>query len=116
MNAPRHLQNLVGAQMHPGENVSSMLDDVSESCVVDDDRVEPLHVESTLPRRSHRKEVGLPLPSLEKRTDRSDRLAAVIVGRVDSRKRRRYRFGRLLHSSSRWQKHSHTAFLPDYPK
>ena len=61
--------------------------DVEELHVVDDDRVEPAHVERALPRRRHREEIRLLLAALEKRTDDADRLAAVIERRVDARRR-----------------------------
>ena len=40
VHAPRHLQDLVGAEVDPGEHVAAALDDVGEARVVDHHGVE----------------------------------------------------------------------------
>src|SRR5205085_1808922 len=57
MHSSRHLQYLVGAEVQLGEHVLSLLDDRRETRIVDDHRVEPLHVERALPRCRHGEEV-----------------------------------------------------------
>ena len=44
VHAPRHLQDLVGAEVHAREHVATAIDHVGETRVVDDDGVEPRHI------------------------------------------------------------------------
>src|SRR6476659_7815717 len=88
MYTTRHLQNLVGAEVRAGENVSASLDDVAESRVVDHDCIQSADVQRALAGGSHRQEVGLLLFSFEKGSDHSDRFTTVVVGGIDAREPR----------------------------
>ena len=111
MHAPRHLQDLIRAEVHAREHVAPVIDDVGETRVVDHDRVEPLHVERALPRRGHREEVRLLHAALEERTDHANRLAAVIELRRDPRETGADRRRRLLDARARREEDADTAPL-----
>ena len=98
MDTTRHLQDLVGAQVQLRQHVLAALDDRREARVVDHDRVEPLHVERALPRRRHREEIRLVLRAFEEGPQHANRLAAVIVRRIDPRRTHADVLGRLLHA------------------
>ena len=81
VHTPRHLQDLVGAEVEAMEHVAAALHDVAVSSVVDHHRVEPADVESGLAGCRHRqKERPLDL-TLEKRPNDANRLATVIERR-----------------------------------
>ncbi len=90
------------------------LDQVREARVVDDDRVEPLHVQRALPRGGHREQERRANVALEKRADHANRLAAVIVRDLEARVPRRNVLGDLLHHRAGRQEHADAALLPDH--
>src|SRR6266550_5446721 len=112
--SPRHLQNLVGAEVQSGEDILSALDDVAEAGVIDDDCVESVNVERALTRCRHRQEVGLLLLALEKRSNDPDRLATVVKSAIDAGKPLSDELGSLLHAGSSWKKHPNSATLLDH--
>ena len=101
VHATGHLQNLIGAEMHAREHVAAAIDDVREARVVDDDRVEPWHIERTLPGGGHRQEERLGHLAFEEGANHADRLAAMIVCRRDARETAAYPLGRFLHAGAR---------------
>src|SRR3954463_4715544 len=101
MNPTRHLQNLVGAQVQPGEHILAAFDDVAEARVVDHDGVESLNIERALAGSSHRQEVGLGFLALEERPNDSDRLASVIERAIYPRKTILDQSGGLFDSGAR---------------
>ena len=111
MYPARHLENLVGAEVELREHILAAFDDGREARVVDDDCVESLHVERALPRRGHREKVGLLLLSFEEWAQDADRLAAVIVRRVDARRAHADVLGGLLHTLARGDEDRDAALL-----
>ena len=109
VHAPRHLQNLVRAQMHAREHVASAVDHVGEARVVDDDGVEPRHIQRTLPGRRHREEERLRHHALEEGTDHANRLTAVIVRGRDTRIAQPYPLRRFFDRRARGQENRHPA-------
>ena len=109
MHAARHLQDFVRAEMHTREHVPPAIDHVGETRVVDDDGVEPRHVERALPRRRHREEEGLGHDALEKWPDHADRLAPMVVGGRDARIAQPHPFRRLFDRGTRRQENRDTA-------
>ncbi len=106
-----HLQDLVGAEVEPGEDVLAALDDVAEASVVDDHSVEALNVESALPRRRHCEEIRFLLFAFEKWADYSDRLATVIERAVDPGKTFSHRFRRVFDSRPGGEEHPDSALF-----
>ena len=78
MYPSRHLQDLVGAEVDPRQDVAPVLDDVRESRVVDDHGIESPHVERTLAGRGHGEQERLRRASVEKRSNDADRFAPVV--------------------------------------
>ena len=109
--SPRHLQDLVGAQMRAGEHILSVFDHVRESRVVDDHRVEPLDVQGALSSGGHREKERLVHSLLEKGTDHANGFAPMIKRRSDAPKTIAHQPGHLFHRRSRGQKHPDPAFL-----
>src|SRR5262249_27255181 len=87
MHAAGHLEDLVRAEVLLREDVSPPVDRVEELHVVDDHGVEPAHVERALAGGGHGEEERLALAALEKRTDDTNRFAAVVERGVDARRR-----------------------------
>ena len=114
VDAARHLENLVCPQMQLGEHILSALDDGGETRVIDDDGVQSVHIQCALSRGGHREEVRLRLLSLQKGSQHADRLAAVVVCRVDARSADANVFRGLLHTLARRDEHGDAAlFLVD---
>src|SRR5450759_1890226 len=109
-----HLQDLVSAEVEPGEDILAALDDVAETSVVDNHRVETVNVERTLPRRRHRQEVRFLLFALEKWANYPDRLTSVIERAVDSGKAIPHQLRRFFHSRPSRQEHPDAATLLHY--
>ena len=81
MHAAGHLEDLVGAEVHPVQHVAAALDDVAVARVVDHHGVEPAHVERALPRRGHGEQPGALDLGIEEGADHPDRLAAMVERR-----------------------------------
>jgi hypothetical protein len=111
VHASGHLQDLVRAEVHAREHVAPAIDHVREPRVVDDHRVQSLHVERALTRGGHREEIRLLHRPLEERTDHADRLAAVVELRRDRAEPRADRRSRLLDSRARRQEHADAALF-----
>ena len=109
MHAPGHLQDLVRAEMHAREHIAAAVDHVGEAGVVDDDGIEPRHIQRALPGRRHREEERLRDHAFEKWTDYANRLAAVIVSGRNARVAQPHPLGGLFHRGARGQEHRHTS-------
>src|SRR6266542_1423918 len=105
MNTSGHLQNLVRAEVQAREDVLPFFDEIAEARVVDDHRVETVHVQRALAGGGHREEVRLFCAALQKGTDHSDRLTAVIESAVDSREAFCHELRRLLDAGPCRQEH-----------
>ncbi|WP_228565309.1 hypothetical protein [Myxococcus sp. AB036A] len=93
VHAPRHLQEFVVAQVHAGEDVAAALHQIREAHVINDDGVQPRHVERALPRRRHREHEGPGRRALQEGTDGAQRLAAVVVEWFETDTRLMQRYG-----------------------
>ena len=116
MNASRHLQNLVAAQMKTRQDVAASNHDVGKTRIVDHDGVQAAHIERALSRRRHRQQIRFGRAFVfQKRANHAHRFAAVIIGRIQARETL-FDFTRgLLDTSARWQKHAHaTLFAHDF--
>ena len=111
MHAPGHLQNLVGAEVQAREHVLAALHQVGEPRVVNDHRVEALHVQRALPGRRHRQQERLGLLRFEERADHANGLAAVIERDVHPRKTGLHQRRGLLDARARGQEHADAAFF-----
>ena len=111
VNATRHLENLVGAEVHAGQHVAATVDDIRESRVVNDDRIQALNIERTLPCRRHREQVRFLHGAFEKRANHADGFPSVIELRGDPLVPRSHGQGRFLDPGARRQEHTHPATL-----
>ena len=110
MHAPGHLQNFVRAQVHAREHIAPAVDHVGESGVVDDDRIEPRHVQRALSGGRHGQEKRFRHDALEKRTDHANRFAAVIVRGRDAWIAQAHPLGGLFHRRARGQENRDATF------
>ena len=113
MHTAGHLQYFVGAQMEPRKHIAPTVHNIGKACVINDDRVEPLHVQGALPGCRHRQHIRLADGAVEERANHTNGFAAVIKLRRQSRKTRRDAGGDLLHTGARRQKNTHATVLLD---
>ena len=78
MDAARHLQDFIRAQVQTREDVAASLDDVGVPRVVDHHRVQAADIQRRLTRGGHGEEERPSHLAVEKRPDDADRLAAVV--------------------------------------
>src|SRR5262245_8973741 len=83
MHSAGHLQDFVCAKVRLRQHVAAMLDHVGESCVIDDHRIESLHVERALPGSGHSEHVRLRRAIVEEGADHTNGLPAVVERRVN---------------------------------
>src|SRR6187455_2876933 len=93
------------------KNVSAALDDVREARVVDDDRVETLHVEGALAGGGHRQHVRFWRSVLEEGTDHAYRFSAVVELRMNPREPLANESRGFLDSGPRREEHADAALL-----
>src|SRR6266516_5158414 len=84
VHPPRHLEDLVRAEVEPGQDVPTSLDDIGVARVVDHHGVEAADVEGGLARRRHRQQKRPAHLPVEERPDDSDRLTPVVERRRHS--------------------------------
>src|SRR5882672_9382549 len=80
MDPTRHLENLVGAQVRPCQHVLAALHDIGVAGIVNHHRIQATNVERRLARRRHREQEGTFDQTVKKRTNDTNRLAAVVKG------------------------------------
>ena len=115
MHASRHLQQLVRAKVHAREHVATLVHHVREPRVVDDHRIQSLHGDRTLSGCRHRQEERLGHAAfVEILPNHADRLATVIMLRVDLRIRFLHMTGSILGPGARRQEHRHAAPIRDH--
>ena len=113
VHPPRHLQDLVGAEIQAMQHVAAALDHVAVAGVVDHHGVESADVERRLPGRGHREQEGVLRLAFEKRTDDPDRLAAVVERRVEPGPPLAQLPGELLHLRPGGHEHRDPTLLLD---
>ncbi len=115
VHAPRHLQDLIGAQVESGEHIAPPLDDIGVAGVVDHDGVEAADVERRLPGGGHGEQERARHLAVQKRPDHADRLAPVVEGGGERRPAVAQLAGDLLHLRARRDEHRHAPPLPHHP-
>ena len=80
VHAARHLQDLVGSEVQPGEDVPPPLHHVGVAGIIDHYGVEPRDVQRRLPGGGHGEEEGPGHRAVEEGPDHADRLAAMVEG------------------------------------
>ena len=113
MDTPRHLQNLVCAEVLLRQHVAPAIHFVVEANVVDHDGIEPAHVQRALPRRRHREKKRLPLAAFQKGSDDANRFAAVVIGGIDPRRADLYMLRRRFYPATGRHEHRNPAPLPN---
>ena len=67
-----HLEQLVVAEVAPGQHIPAMFDHVGELRIVDHHRIQPLNIEGRLPRGGHRQKKRLIRRAIEERSQNAD--------------------------------------------
>ena len=109
-----HLQDLVRAEVGPGENVAAAFDDVGESRVIDHHGIEALDVERALAGGGHRQHERTRRPLLEEWPDHPDRFAAMVEPGVNAREPFADQPGGLFHGGPRRQEDADAPLLADH--
>ena len=115
MHPARHLEDLVGPQVEPGEHVATPLHHVGVARVVDHHGVQAADVERGLPGRRHRQEKGPSYLAVEKRPDHPDRLTAVVERGGESLPAAAELLRDLLDLGAGGHEHRHAASLAQHP-
>ena len=113
VHPPRHLQDLVGAEVQPVQHVAAAVHHVGVAGVVDHHGIEAADVERRLPRGGHREQERVLRLALEEGPDDPDRLAAVIERGVEPGPPLAQPPGQLLHLRPGRHEHRDAALLLD---